>query len=111
MINRGTSVALTQALKIAKDNIGMYFPNLRDATANSLQSLVELLEARKRLLDSMDNFFQSISGLPCEKSLFDNFIKVRDLEKDFITIMKIKLDIDKRFLELLDKYLYIATTL
>lgn len=89
----------------------MHFPNLRDVIANYNQSLVNLLESHQRVVNSLDNVLHSISGLPCDKKVFENFIKLRDLEKGFISSMKIKLNIDKEFLEILDKFLYFASEL
>jgi len=111
MMGTDRNESLIQFLKLAKDYIDINFPNLRDATANNVQSLTVMLKATENLLNSFDRFFEEISGLPCNKELFMKCVKLRDLETEYITIIEMKLNIDRRFLEILDKFLYIATTL
>jgi len=102
---------LTNALKVAKDAIDMDFPNLRDLTSNATQSLAVMLNAYESLVDSMDDVLRNIGGSPCNKKEFMDFVKLRDLEKEFILSMKNKLEMDKRFLEILDRFLFMSTQL
>lgn len=102
---------LINTLKVLKDIIDMNFPIFRDATSNATQSLADLFKSQELVLNSMDEALRNIGGLPCNKKVFMDFVKLRDLEKEFILLMKNKLEMDKRFLEILDRFLFMSTQL
>jgi len=102
---------LIDALKETKDSIDGFVPKLRDSTSSNIQALAHLLETQKKLVNSMDTVLERVGSLPCSKKVFMDFVKVRDLEKEFVSSMKTKLEMDKRFLEILEKFLFTSTQL
>jgi len=109
--NKDITEAMVKALKFTKDSIDMNYPIARDMMSTMNQTFADTLRGQEDMMNAMDQALESVAGLPCNKEVFMDFMKLRDMQKEFISSFKIKLEMDKRLLEILDRFLFVVSKL
>jgi len=85
----------------------IYSPENIRAQSDSIHSLTEWLKATENVLYFLDTRINVVEKSP-NVEVFKEFIKYRDLLRDFIRILKLKVDTDKEFVSAMDAILYWA---
>jgi len=100
---------LIKYLDIARKTSNEVVPKNRDTAANMVQATIGLLKSQEYVLSSLDRFIGLVEKSPLDAKVFDDFIKYRDLIRDLIRVLKLKINIDKEYIDTLDAILWWAS--